>query len=189
MRSVSLVLGLCLATSLFLTVVAGATQVLYLTIEQLGSKSAIVVRGEVVSTQSYWNDQRTKIFTETTVTVDQTYKGNTGATVQILQLGGTVGNVRVTAHGALQWTAGEEVVLFLEPYADGKFQVSGFSQGKFNVVRDPQTDQAFVMRPVLDEVQVIGAPDDGGETAGLVRMPLNRFIAQALGEPIEPEEE
>ncbi len=189
MRFVSLVIGLSLAMSLLLTVAADATQILYQTIEQLGSESAVVVQGEVVSTQSYWNDQRTKVFTETTVTVNQAYKGDTGVTVQILQLGGTVGNVRVTAHGALQWTAGEEVILFLEPYLDGKFQIAGFSQGKFNVVRDHQTGQAFVMRPALDGAQIIGAPDDGGESTGLVRIPLNRFIAQALGEASQPDDE
>ena len=161
---------------------AFATQVLYQTIEDLGTQAAVVVHGSVASVQSYWNDQHTKIFTETSITVDTTFKGDTGGTVQVLQLGGTVGNVRVTAHGALQWTPGEEVILFLEPFRDGKYQVAGFSQGKFNVVRDELTSEVYVTRAALEGTQLVGVPENDDEAAGLLKLPLERFVYRALGE-------
>jgi hypothetical protein len=172
-----------------MAVPVAATQVLYQTIAELGTQSVVVVQGNVASVRSYWNDNHTKILTETTVAVAETYKGDAGRTVQILQLGGTVGNVRVTAHGALQWLPGEEVVLFLESYRDGKFQVSGFSQGKFNVVRDTQTDVVYVMRSALEGAQLVGVPENDKEASGLLKLPLERFIDRALGDVPERNED
>lgn len=161
---------------------ASATQVLYQSIEDLGTQAAVVVHGSVASVQSYWNDTQTKIFTETSITVDTAYKGDAGATVQVLQLGGTVGNVRVTAHGALRWAPGEEVILFLEPFRDGKYQVAGFSQGKFNVVRDELTSETYVTRSALEGTQLVGVPENDDEAVGLLKLPLERFVSRALGE-------
>ena len=171
-------LMLCLAASL-----SEATQVLQRSPQQLGQQSSLVVRGKVTGVRSYWNDKHTKIFTEAALSVDQSYKGAPPATVRILQLGGVVDNVKVTVAGALQWRPDEEVVLFLEPYANGAYQVSGFSQGKFNVVRDPRTKQPYIERPSLDGVELVGGatPDALRRASRVERMPLERFINQALG--------
>ena len=189
MKAIPRIIAVTVAALVSMAGPSAATQVLYQTIEEMGTKSAVVVQGTVASVQSYWNDNHTKIFTETTIVVDETYKGDAGQTVQVLQLGGTVGNVRVTAHGALQWTPGEEVVLFLEPFRDGKFQIAGFSQGKFNIVRDSRTDEVFVMRLALEGEQLIGVPENDDEAAGLLKLPLDRFIYRALGEIPERYEE
>ena len=189
MKAIPRIIAVTVAALVSMAGPSAATQVLYQTIEEMGTKSAVVVQGTVASVQSYWNDNHTKIFTETTIVVDATYKGDAGQTVQVLQLGGTVGNVRVTAHGALQWKYGEEVVLFLEPFRDGKFQISGFSQGKFNIVRDSRTDEVFVMRSALEGEQLIGVPENDDEAAGLLKLPLDRFIYRALGEIPERYEE
>jgi hypothetical protein len=145
-----------------------ATQILYQSPQQLGEQSSLVVRGKVTSTRSFWNDQRTKVFTETHIAVDETYKGGDVATLRVVQLGGVVDNIRVTVSGALQWTPGEEVLLFVEPYRADAYQVSGFSQGKFNVKRDPQTGKAFIQRPALEGVEIMGA--------------LDVFVNRALGD-------
>jgi hypothetical protein len=126
---------------------ANATQIIAMSPQKMGQTASEVVRGSVTSVQSYWNASHTKIFTETVVAVDETYKGSATGQVTLLQLGGEVDGVRVTVHGALSWTAGEEVLLFLEPYTEGRFHVSGFSQGKFAVERDPVTGRAFVRAP------------------------------------------
>jgi hypothetical protein len=160
-----------------------ATQILYRSPQQLGQQSELVVHGRVVGSESQWNDKRTKIFTTTRIAVESTFKGATAPTVEIIQLGGTVGSVKVTVSGALRWVPGEEVVLFLEPYAQGKYQVSGFSQGKFNVERDPDTGKAFIRRPALEGVQVLGAPssDEMARTSKFENIPLETFVNRALG--------
>ena len=164
-----------------LTLTAGATQILYKSIEDLGRESTSVVQGNVVGINSFWNETRTKIFTETVIAVEETYKGTEAGEVIILQLGGVVDNVRVTVHGALQWSLGEEVVVFLEPYREGKFLVSGFSQGKFQVERDKSTGQATISRPAIEDAQLFDTPDNNTGKAGIQKIPLDQFIRQALG--------
>jgi hypothetical protein len=163
---------------------AEATQVRYKSVEQMGSQSVAVVRGKVASVESSWNDKRTKIFTETTIAVDESYKGPGGGVVRILQLGGEVDGVRVTVHGALAWRPGEEVVVFLDPYVSGTYHVSGFCQGKFDVERDPETGEAFIRRPAITDVQLVDALDQDTQAqrgARIERVPIDRFINQALG--------
>jgi len=169
--------------ALFILVLsAGATQVLYQSLDQLGQNSSAVVQGKVAGLRSYWNENHTKIFTETTITVDEVFKGQPGGTVRVVQLGGTVDNIRVTAHGALQWKQGEEIVLFLEETPTGTYQVSGFSLGKFQVVRDPRTGAVSIMRPSLSGAEYVtrsGEKSAGGE---FQKMSLENFMIEALGE-------
>jgi len=180
--SIFLAVGGALASS------AGATQVLHRTPRELGAESPLVVRGEVVEVRSFWNEKKTKIFTTARVAVGDTYKGSGPAAVDVVQLGGTVGNVKVTVQGALVWNEGEEVVLFLEPY-DGPaasasaFQVSGFTQGKFIVERDPRTGKAFVSRPEASGVELVGASSPGAPEplSGIESVPIEQFIDEALG--------
>jgi hypothetical protein len=180
-----LALLLILSASLILfTTAADATQIRYKTVEQLGTESSDVVRGKVTSVQSYWNAAHTKIFTETVIEVDESYKGANASIVRLVQLGGEVDGVRVTVHGALKWRAEEEVVVFLEPYENGAYHVSGFSQGKFDIERDPDTGEVFVKRPSNDGIQLVGAPDDYTQIQRNARtesVPIDRFITQALG--------
>jgi hypothetical protein len=166
---------------------ANATQIIAMSPQKMGQTASEVVRGSVTSVQSYWNASHTKIFTETVVAVDETYKGSATGQVTLLQLGGEVDGVRVTVHGALSWTAGEEVLLFLEPYTEGRFHVSGFSQGKFAVERDPVTGRAFVRAPSLEGVELVGG-DGTAPAAADRKVPLDRFVADALGAQYRPSE-
>jgi len=166
-----------------LCTLTAATQVTYLTPQDLAQHSQAVVRGKVISVDSYWNDNHTKIFTRTRIHVDETYKGNPQPVIDVIQLGGVVGNVKVTVHGSTRWEVGEEVLLFAEPYKAGDFQVAGFSQGKFGIIRDPKTGQAYVRVPVADETTLLGA-SPGRQHAPVSRqkmVPVDEFVERALG--------
>ena len=172
------------AVFLALTVVVPnvwATQIQYRSPQQLGAESALVVSGQVTEVRSYWNDSRTKIITETRIDVFDSYKGAAGGSVNVIQLGGVVGNVRMTVHGALAWKPGEEVLVFLEATGSGIYQVSGFSQGKFRIERD-ERGEPFVQN-VPGDVAVVGVPGDDGSVpaVGSASMPLQMFVDQALG--------
>lgn len=162
---------------------AGATQIEYVSPRQMGEESALVVRGKVASVRSFWNEARTKIFTETVIQVDETYKGDAAGSTRVLQMGGVVDHMRVHVHGAIIWHPGEEVLLFLDRMDGGDCRVAGFSQGKFDVERDPVTGEAYIKRPALEGVEVLGAPptDEKAVGTGPVRMPLDDFVNQALG--------
>jgi hypothetical protein len=188
MNRVFTAIWLGLAACAALSSAADATQVLRRTPRELGAESALVVRGEVVEVRSYWNEKRTKIFTAARIAVGETFKGGSASTIDVIQLGGVVDNVKVNVQGALAWEPGEEVVLFLEPY-DGSaasaaaFQVSGFSQGKFAVERDPRTGKAFVNRPEATGVELVGASSPASPEASsrIENVPIEQFIDEALG--------
>ena len=54
---------------------------------------------------------------------------------------------------------------------------------KFNIERDPVTGEAYIHRPALEGVEVLGAPPEDGRVVGTgpVRVPLDEFVNQALG--------
>jgi hypothetical protein len=171
-------------TVLLLAGVVEATQIMYQTPRQMGDESALVVRGKVATVRSFWNDSQTKILTETVIAIDESYKGGGEATARILQLGGVVGTVRMHVHGAPSWTRGEEVVLFLERIDTANYRVSGLSQGKFKVERDPATGDPYITYPVMNGAEVVGVPSAGsdGRAPHSARMPLGKFIDDALGD-------
>ena len=179
-------LGILCTTILLLAALsigALASQIDYLSPKDMAARADLVVRGKVERVQSFWNEKHTKIFTRTTIAVDETYKGTESPTVDILQLGGTVGHVRVTVEGALSWNEGEEVLLFLEPYVQGSRQVTGFSQGKFSIERDPETGAAYITRPPIEGMRTRRIPASGtaSEPGGAVKVPLERFVGETLG--------
>jgi hypothetical protein len=155
---------------------AFATQVVLRTPRELAQESALIVDGTVTGVRSYWNDDHSKILTEATVAVAGTHKGSAGSTVRVVQLGGVVGNVRMTAHGALAWKRGEDVLLFLEPALPGEYQVAGFSQGKYMIERDRRTGKAFVQQAAPPDTE--GAGTSAGAKAE--RVPMDTFINQVL---------
>jgi len=144
----------------------------------MGEESALVVQGKVTGVRSYWNDSNTKIFTETQVAVDRSFKGGAGGTVSVVQLGGVVGHVQMKVEGALAWNPGEEVLLFLEPFPGGRYMVYGLSQGRYDIERD-ERGRPFVSRGAFEGVEMKGAP--GGRAPEKERVPLDRFIDSALG--------
>jgi len=162
------------------TSLASATTIVTRTPEQLAQESALVVDGKVTGVRTYWNDAHSKIFTEATVAVDGTHKGAAASSLRIVQLGGVVGNVRMTAHGALAWKTGEEVLLFLEPSGTGAYQVAGFSQGKYTIERDTRSGKAFVRQALPADAHESPAATASSGTAGAERVTLEQFLNRVL---------
>ena len=177
--SIGLVTILLLAAS-----IAMPTQVLRMSPPELGAAASRVVLGKVSGVSSFTNACGTKVFTEIVVEADTTYKGEHLPVVRLVQLGGTIGNLRVTVSGAPQWQLDEEMLLFLEPYDESKFHVVGFAQGKFAVMRHERTRKAYVRYPSMEGIQVLGAPGqaDTDSRARARGMALGDFIDYALEE-------
>ncbi len=176
MRGISIGLAVCLLGAALPRQNAVATQIEHRSPRQLAEESALVVRGTVAGVRSFWNARGTKIFTEATVEVDQTYQGRDSRSIRVVQIGGVVGHVRMAVAGALAWRRGEEVLLFLERYDDASFQVTGFSQGKYAIERDAATGRAFVR----GAGELAGVPE-GPAARPLATVSLETFIERALG--------
>jgi hypothetical protein len=178
MKRASSILRVSIPVLIALTTFAQATQIIYRSPQQMGEESALVVLGRVTGIQSFWNDTNTKIFTETRVAIDQSYKGGAGGTVSVIQLGGVVGHVQMKVEGAIAWSPGEEVLLFLEPLSGDKYMVYGLSQGKYEIERDDR-GRPFVSRGSFEGVEILDAPEDRAPETG--KVPLGTFIDKALG--------
>jgi len=177
---VSRVIAALAAAVLLCGAAAHASRVVHMTASRMADISALIVSGRVSEVESFWNEKRTKIFTRTVIEVDETYKGDRTASVEIIQLGGTVGNIRVTVEGSLKWARGEEVLLFLEPYDSGRYQVSGLSQGKYLIERDPATGERFVSRAALEGVRLFHADGTSASGGRLEKVPLERFVSEVM---------
>lgn len=166
-----------------LAVAPRAAELTYMTPKEMAAHADLVIRGNVARVQSFWNDKHTKIFTKAVIAVAETYKGNNSSSVEVLQLGGIVGDVKMTVEGAFQWKEGEEALLFLEPYAQGVHQVIGLSQGKFAIERDQETGEAFISSPALVDVKLVQQQATEGKPVpvSIEKIPLARFIREALG--------
>jgi len=88
-RRPTLFLALLLLTA---AIPASATIVRALSIEQLTATADVIVEGRVTAQSSSWNDEKTRIYTVTTLAVSTAHKGpvKPGETLQIRQIGGTV---------------------------------------------------------------------------------------------------
>ena len=126
---------------------ARATQVLQLDTRALTLGSSDIVIGQVEAVTARWNATRTKIVTDVTLRVSESLKGERQRIV-LTQLGGTVGDVRYTVPGCAVFTPGEEALLFVWRDSQGRAQVNGLAQGKFEIRRDPASGERLVQHAV-----------------------------------------
>jgi hypothetical protein len=117
---------------------ARATMMKYLSVEDLTRNASDVFQGQVVSTRSYWDAERTRIFTAVRVQLSECYKGTAkrGQVVTITQLGGELDGRRLDYAGRPEFAVGEAVVLFTKAGRQGDFVVVGLKQGMLRVKGD-----------------------------------------------------
>jgi hypothetical protein len=97
----------------------------------LADASAAIVTGTVVASGARAIDGR--IVTETTVAVDNVYKGATGPTVTVTTPGGEVGDTRAVVFGTPSFVDGEAVLLYLQQAASGEVRTTGLALGAYRL--------------------------------------------------------
>jgi hypothetical protein len=129
----SLLLGVLLALP------ALATVVMSVTIEELVTRTPVIVHGTVHRSEANWDREHRSIWTWTEIVVREPLKGAAKTTVLVKQPGGVVGGLGQSVSGAARFEPGEEVVLFLEPAVDepGAFVLMGLSFGKVTLESVP----------------------------------------------------
>jgi hypothetical protein len=129
---------------------AQATSLLRLSLDQLSQAASDVVRGRVISQETRWNENHTRIVTITTLAVDQAFKGHPPRTIEIEQPGGTIGDIHVHVAGVVRFQPQSSYWLFLEPStgAPSRYLVVGMVQGAFQIYREPSTGQERVVLPL-----------------------------------------
>ena len=160
------------AAALALSLPAAASLILALDLPTLVTRADQISVVDVVSTKEAWNAEHDRIVTTIDVAVVDCWKGAAapGSHVQIVQSGGTVGELTMRIDGMPQFAPGERALLFLRGTA-ARASVVGMAQGK---------------RPVRRETGrwMVSAPDRGG--ADFVRTtPASGSIFTARPRPLE----
>lgn len=156
---------------------------------QLADRSTLIFIGTVERQASRFVSEQNHVVTDTTFRVEQVIKGaKHQTTFALTQLGGSVGegqHQRAThVPGYARFTAGERVMLFLEPTTTGRLVPTGLAQGKYRLKADPASGETMAYRdlgglhvmgrgPV---VHLMGAPQNPN------RLTLQQLLAIARGE-------
>ena len=127
---------------------AWATIVKSFTLRGLATAAHEVVRGEVIDEEVVYDAWWGRVYTHTTVRVDEAIGGTAraGDLIQVRQLGGILDGIETILVGTSDFTLGDEVVLFTR--SDGAFHyLVGMSQGRYSVLRN-EDGQASVTRGI-----------------------------------------
>ena len=104
-------------------------------IKQLTKEADMILTGKVTQKKSNWNENKTRIYTRTTVQVEEYLKGeNKGTSVEITSPGGEVGDVGELYTHMPTFEDNEEVLVFLkkDEKATG-YKVLNGEEGKIKV--------------------------------------------------------
>ena len=172
-------LRLCAAV-LGLVLPAGATQFRPLSIEQLASRSDVVVHGTVTS-KTCQRDPEGRIFTKVELAVAETWKGPASTNLTIVQSGGILGEEAALVAGQADYQIGEEVVAFLVLNARGEAVTLGLAHGKFHVWQDPATGEKLARNIFHGHSGQGAGPANGSQASaqGKARLTLAELKRQA----------
>lgn len=109
------------------------TSVAKLSVNQLVDNSDVVVSGTVISSRTAWDSSHRLIWTHYLLQVAEVSKGSAASRIEIAEPGGEIGGDGMVVPGAVTYTVGEHVFLFLRKMPNKYFRTTGWSQGKYNV--------------------------------------------------------
>ena len=113
--------------------------------EDLVKRSDLIVVGKVGRKNSEWNEDRSRIQTRVSVTIDQTIKGTpAGKTIMLVVPGGEVGGVGEWYSHTAQFAENEDVVVFARKDKRGDYRVAGGEHGKVSLEKDKATGNLIV---------------------------------------------
>src|SRR5215203_4112281 len=134
---------------LFVSTSLHATVIVPIEFRELVATAPVIVRGQVVDVQSRWVDGRRSLETFVTIAAAEYLKGDLGEHFTFRVPGGQMGRYRTVFIGAPEFSAGDEVVLFLKRAGPSRFSIIGLSQGAFRVVADARTGRRMVTTPIV----------------------------------------
>ena len=164
----------CLAVVVALAVAsAGAEQSRGpISLDDLTRNALVIVEGKVESVASAWNADRTQIRTTVHIKADAFYKGDEGVgAIDIVLLGGAVGEDGLAIIGQPEFRSGEHVFVFLRADWKGNdVPVVQMDNGKFTVsTKDDGTEilvnavgARYAKTVVLASIGVMNSASTGG---------------------------
>ena len=139
-----------------IAVSASATTIILPTDEQLIAKSPLIVQGTVVSSQPVLRDDG-RIWTETRLAVEQTFKGSVSGIITIREIGGEIDGRITRIYGAPNYEAGQRVMAFLTATPRGDYQTMDLFVGKFAEERTLSGQRLWTRDDQADDVHLLDA--------------------------------
>jgi len=158
---------------------ANATTLLALDVPALTKGSAVVARATVRSVEARWTKDGGRIMTDAVLEVTEPWKGAPSKQIVVMQPGGVVGEVGQIVAGTVHFTAGEDVVVFLEARGD-RYLLTGMLQGKFKVETSSDGKAVFARQELEGEALLVDAATHQPVQANAVVLPLEKLRAQVL---------
>jgi hypothetical protein len=110
-------------------------------VKSMSKNADLIVTGKVVEQNSNWNENKTRIYTQATIQVEEYLKGNNNSeAVVVSYLGGEVGDVGELYSHMPRFEDNEEILVFLKKDEKStSYKVLNGEEGKINVIIDPKT--------------------------------------------------
>jgi hypothetical protein len=107
-------------------------------LKRLSKDSDVIITGKVTQKESHWNESKTRIYTRTTVQVEEYLKGaNAEYSIEIRYPGGEIGDIGELYSHMPRFEDEEEVLVFLKK--DDKimeYKVLNGEEGKITLLSD-----------------------------------------------------
>lgn len=128
----------------------GHSQSIQSEIKNLSEGADMIVTGKVVDQKSEWSSDKSKIYTNVTIQVDEFLKGsNNLSRIVITHLGGEVGNVGETYSHVPTFQDDEDVLLFVKKSTkDESLSVFEGEEGKLTLYEDKTTGEKITSKNV-----------------------------------------
>jgi len=117
-------------------------------IEVLAAGADLILTGKVVEQNSSWNEDKTRIYTDVTLTVDEYIKGSSSDyRLVVTHPGGEVGDVGELYTHFPRFYDNEEVLLFVKKdLKDNKYKVFKGEYGKITLLNDKSTGEKMAFQ-------------------------------------------
>jgi len=128
----------------------GYSQSIQSEIKNLSEGADMIVTGKVVNQKSEWSSDKSKIYTNVTIQVDEFLKGsNNQNRIVIKNLGGEVGNVGETYSHVPTFQDDEDVLLFVKKSTkDESLRVFEGDEGKLTLYKDKNTGEKVTSKNI-----------------------------------------
>lgn len=142
------------SASLVISASALGASVIPMSLGEMIDKADAIVVARCVETRSYW--QNNKIYTENILNVQDSVKGNVQAEHVVTTLGGIAlhpilkKEVKMSVPGGVEFSVGQQALLFTQRNSIAQNQIIGLSQGLFVIEVDEETGVAMI--PVGEKV-------------------------------------
>ena len=141
-KRVLTLLAVCIASAASAT----ATSVPRITFAELTDNSDLVASGRIVREWTAWDSGHKYIWTHYQLRTSGVHKGAAGPMVEFAEPGGMADGMGMTIAGAVRYSVGDNVMVFLQRMPNGYLRTTGWGQGKYLVDGDSKLHAEMSLR-------------------------------------------